>query len=98
VEGPTTWVVVIAVLVEGEDVIVLKSALEGEIEAPGVVCALCGDVLVLFFDRLPPTPPPTAAPITTIAMIAATMKNVFEARPHIRLPLGEAPTLSFASL
>lgn len=37
---------------------------------------------LLLCDRVAPTPPPTAAPITTTKIITKTIQNTFGVRPH----------------
>jgi hypothetical protein len=96
VEGPTTFVVVIAVLVVlfvvGEEVVV-------PVDCEDIVVKLCGDGVVeliigawlFFFDEvLAPTPPPIAAATTIMTMTASTKQKVFAATPHIRRPVCEA--------
>lgn len=58
-----------------------------DIPAAAVVTELVGEasVLSLFLEaKLPPTPPPTAAPIITTIATIATIQKVLGAKPQVR--------------
>lgn len=71
-------------LLAAEDIVLEADASVSGEELPVSGEEFAAELLLLFFERELPTPPPTAAPITRIVITAAIIQNVRGARPHMR--------------